>query len=222
MTSVPENPASQVEEGPWIEIIQRMESLYANLAQTQIEAERKNEELQRAKAFTDNIIRSMVNSLIVTDRDSNITTANDASCQLLGYAREELLGKPAALVFVDGAPNPFLRGSELWNRCRATGSGTGVETSLKTKSGEDVPVSLNASVMRDQTGDVIGMLLVATDLREMKRLLLEAQAAAAAQREQAAERGMTFEAYRKTLQRLYREKIGRFTRGASEGVEPGE
>jgi two-component system, NtrC family, sensor kinase len=192
MTSVPENPASQVEEGPWIEIIQRMESLYADLAQTQIEAEKKNEELQRAKAFTDNIIRSMVNSLVVTDRDSNITTANDACCQLLGYAREELLGQPAGVIFVDGAPNPFHRGSELWNRCRATGSGTGIETSLKTKSSEEIPVSLNASVMRDRTGDVIGMLLVATDLREMKRLLLEAQAAAAAQREQAAERAKAY------------------------------
>ncbi|HYW42322.1 MAG TPA: peptidoglycan recognition family protein [Bryobacteraceae bacterium] len=41
-------------------------------------------------------------------------------------------------------------------------------------------------------------------------------------REQAAERGLTFEAYRKTLQRLYREKIGRFQHGASEGVEPEE
>ena len=72
------NQGPQVEEGPWIEIIQRMELLYANLARTQIEAEKKNEELLRAKAFTDNIIRSMVNSLVVTDRDSVITTANDA------------------------------------------------------------------------------------------------------------------------------------------------
>jgi len=192
MAAVPGNPSSQVEEEPWIEIIQRMELLYANLAQTQIEAEKRNEELQRAKAFTDNIIRSMVNSLAVTDRDSNITTANDACCQLLGYAREELLGQPAGLIFVDGAPNPFLRGSEFWSRCRTTGSGTGVETSLKTKRGEEVPASLNASVMRDRAGEVIGTLLVATDLREMKRLLLEARAAAAAQREQAAERAKAY------------------------------
>jgi two-component system NtrC family sensor kinase len=199
MPNVPESPLPQVEDGPWIEIIRRMESLYADLAWAQTDAERKNQELLRAKAFTDNIIRSMVNSLVVTDRDSFITTANDACCQLLGCAREELLGKPGVTIFADGAPNPFRRGSEFWHRCRTTGSATGMETSLRTSSGEEVPVTLNASVMRDRSGDVIGTVLVATDLREMRRLLVEARAAAAAEREQAAERA---KAYRelKTLQ----------------------
>jgi len=192
MANAPELTAPQIEEGPWIEIIQRMEVLYANLAQTQIEAERKNEELLRAKTFTDNVIRSMVNSLVVADRDSHVTSANDACCQLLGYTKEELLGKPVGTVFAEGAPTPFRRGSEFWSRCRTTGSATGVETSLKTKSGEEVPVSLNASTMRDRTGDIVGMVLVATDLREMKRLLLEAQAAAAAERQQAAERAKAY------------------------------
>jgi PAS domain S-box-containing protein len=192
MANVPENPSLQVEEGPWIEIIQKMESLYANLAQTQIEADKKNEELQRAKTFTDNVIRSMVNSLVVADRDSHLTTANDACCQLLGYAKDELLGKPVVMIFAEGAPNPFRRECELWSRCRSTGSATGVETSLRTKQGEAIPVSLNASVMRDRSGDVIGTVLVATDLREMKRLLLEARAAAAAEREQAAERAKAY------------------------------
>jgi len=189
---MPENQSPQVEEGPWIEIIQKMESLYANLAQTQIEADKKNEELLRAKTFTDNIIRSMVNSLVVADRDSNITTANDACCQLLGYAKEELLGKPAGTIFAEGAPNPFRRESEFWSRCRSTGSATGVETSLRTKQGEAVPVSLSASVMRDRSGETIGTVLVATDLREMKRLLVEARAAAAAERQQAAERAKAY------------------------------
>ena len=199
MANAPESPLPQVEEGPWIEIIRRMESLYADLAWAQTDAERKNEELLRAKAFTDNVIRSMVNSLVVTDRDSFVTTANDACCQLLGYAREELLGKPGGMIFAVGAPSPFRRGSEFWQRCRTTGSVTGLETSLRTRSGDEIPVSLNASVMRDRSGDIIGTVLVATDLREMKRLLVEARAAAAAEREQAAERA---KAYRelKTLQ----------------------
>jgi PAS domain S-box-containing protein len=202
MAGASEDQGPQVQEGLWIEIIQRMEVLYANLARTQIEAEKKNEELLRAKAFTDNIIRSMVNSLIVTDRDSAITTANDACCPLLGYSREELLGKPGVTIFADGAPNPFRRGSELWNRCRTVGSGLGVETSLKTKGGEEIPVSLNASVMRDRAGDIIGTVIVATDLREMKRLLLEARAAADAEREQAAERAKAYRELKALQSRL--------------------
>jgi DNA-binding NarL/FixJ family response regulator len=91
-----------------------------------------------------------------------------------------------------GAANPLARGSEFWNHCRTSGSATGLETALKTKRDEEFPVSLNASVIRDRAGDTIGIVLVATDLREMRRLLLEARAAAAAEREQAAERAKAY------------------------------
>jgi PAS domain S-box-containing protein len=191
MAGAPEVSAPLLEEGPWIEIIQGMESLYADLASAQTVAERKNDELLRAKAFADNVIRSMVNSLVVTDRGSVITTANDACCQLLGYPNGALVGRPLEAIFLEGT-NPLRRGSEFWNRCRTRGSAQGLETDLKTQGGEKIPVTLNVSVMRDPTGDIVGTVLVATDLREMKRLLLEARAAAAAEREQAAERAKAY------------------------------
>jgi PAS domain S-box-containing protein len=202
MADAAEISAAQVEDGPWIEIIQKMELLYADLARTQTDAERRNEELLRAKAFADNIIRSLVNSLIVTDGQSIITMANDACAQLLGYAKEELLGKPLGMIFPEEAANPLCRSSEFWNRCRAYGSVTGLETELKTKGGEGIPVSLNASVMRDRAGDIIGTVLVATDLREMRRLLVEARAAAAAERAQAAERAKAYRELKSIQARL--------------------
>lgn len=192
----------QIEEGPWIEIIRKMELLYADLARMQTEAEKKNEELLRAKAFADNVIRSLVNSLVVVDRDFVITTTNDACCRLLGYTREELLGKPLGTIFVEDTENPFHRGSEFWNRCRTSGSAMGIEIALKTKQQEEIPVSLNASVMRDGTGDITGMVLVATDLREMRRLLMEARAAASAEREQAAERAKAYRELKALQSRL--------------------
>lgn len=191
MADAPEILASRVEDGPWIEIIQKMELLYADLARMQTDAERRNAELIRAQAFTDNIIRSLVNSLVVTDGESIITMANDACGELLGYDKKELLGKPLEMIFAEGA-YPLRRGSEFWQRCRTHGSATGLETALRTKRGEEIPVSLNASMMRDRTGDMIGVVLVATDLRELRRLLLEARAAAAAEREQAAERAKAY------------------------------
>jgi two-component system NtrC family sensor kinase len=202
MAEAAEISASQVEDGPWIEIIQKMELLYADLARMQTDAERRNEELSRAKAFADNIIRSLVNSLVVTDGESVITMANDACGQLLGYAKEELLGKPLGMIFAEESENPLRRGSVFWNRCRAQGSVSGLETELRTKRGEGIPVSLNASVMRDRAGEVTGIVLVATDLREMKRLLLEARAAASAEREQAAERAKAYRELKSLQARL--------------------
>jgi len=192
MASPPEIAAPLLEEGPWIEIVQKMELLYADLARMQTDGERRNEELARAKAFADNVIRSMANSLVVMDRSFLITTANAACCEWLGYTGEELLGKPIGTIFGQGSANPFRRDSEFWRRCRTAGSATGLETALRTKHGEEIPVSLNASVMRDAAGDIVGTVLVATDLREMRRLLLEARAAAAAEREQAAERAKAY------------------------------
>jgi PAS domain S-box-containing protein len=192
MAEAREIPAVLGEEGPWIEIIQKMESLYADLARLQTDADRRNEELSQAKAFTDNVIRSMANSLVVTDEQSTITMANDACLRLLGYARGELVGRPLSEILAEGAADPLARGSEFWERCRASGSATGLETGLRTKGGGEIPVSLNASLIRDRTGDPSGVVLVATDLRELRRLLLEARAAAAAEREQAAERAKAY------------------------------
>ncbi len=192
MVDAPDLSVSQVEDGPWIEIIQKMELLYADLARLQTDAEKKNEEFSRAKAFTDNIIRSLVNALVVTDSQSVITLANDACQQLLGYSREELLGMPVAVIFAEGAGGPLGRGSPFWHRLRKNGYAAGHETALKTKHGEEIPVSLNVSVMRDSGGEILGTVLVATDLREMRRLLLEARAAAEAEREQAAERAKAY------------------------------
>lgn len=192
MAEVQEITVSQVEDGPWIEIIQKMELLYADLARMQTDAERRNEELSRAKSFADNIIRSLVNALVVVDGDSLITLVNDACARLLGYAKEQLIGQPLGTIFAEGAPNPLRRGSDPWNRFRAGGSIAGLETELRTKDGESIPVSLNASAMRDRAGELAGVVLVATDLRETRRLLLEAQAAAAAEREQAAERDKAY------------------------------
>jgi len=192
MTGAPEILSDQFEESLWIEIIQRMELLYADLARTQTDAERKNEELLRAKAFLDNIIRSMVNSLVVADRDFTITMVNDAGRRLLGYERTELLGKPLEMIFAADAPNPGLRGSKAWRRLRRTGSVPDLETVLRTNRGEEIPASLHASLMRDATGAAIGAVLVATDLREMKGLLDEARAAAASERKQAAQRARAY------------------------------
>jgi two-component system NtrC family sensor kinase len=184
--------AVQIEDGPWIEIIQKMELLYADLARMQTDAESRNEELSRAKTFTDNIIGSLVNSLVVTDGQSVITMVNDACARLLGYAKEELTGKPLESIFPGGTGEPLRRAVEIRHRGGSAGSLTGLESELRTSRGESIPVSLNVSVMRDPSDEVTGIVLVATDLRKMRQLLCEAREAAAAGREQAAERAKAY------------------------------
>jgi PAS domain-containing protein len=56
-------------------------------------------EMSEAKRLPENVLRSMKDSLFVVNREGNITEANQAALEMLGYKREELIGKPLSKVF---------------------------------------------------------------------------------------------------------------------------
>lgn len=102
-----------------------------------------------SKEYADAVIDGMMDVLIVTDAESRILSANRATCDALDYAQAELIGKPADEVFVPGG-NPLKKslleeGSEGLDRMP-------LETSLLTKQGQDLPVLLSGSVLRDEEG----------------------------------------------------------------------
>ena len=136
--------------------------------------------LAKAKEYLDNIIKSMIETLIVVDPDILIRTVNKAACALLGYKEEELIGKPAAIIFAEATP---LKGNRM-KRLMDEGSIRDYEMTYKAKSGEEIPVSFSGSVMRDKQGNLVGIVGIAGDMREIKRLMqkekeLAATAAAA-------------------------------------------
>ena len=59
------------------------------------------DELIAAKDYTDNIVRSMIDTLIVADSDGMIKTVNRATLDLLGYTKKELIGKPVDILFAE-------------------------------------------------------------------------------------------------------------------------
>ncbi len=67
------------------------------------------EKVTVSKDYVDNILRSMMNALIVVSPDKMILRVNDAACSLLGYKEEELIGRPLAMVF-GGESHPKIHG----------------------------------------------------------------------------------------------------------------
>jgi nitrogen fixation/metabolism regulation signal transduction histidine kinase len=55
--------------------------------------------LLKASKLPKNILRSMTDSLFVVDTKGNITEVNQAALVVLGYKKEELVGKPVSKVF---------------------------------------------------------------------------------------------------------------------------
>ena len=117
-----------------------------------------------SKNYVDNIIKSMMDMLVVFNPDGSIRTVNNSVSETLGYDEEELTGKPARML-AGGDPRQ-LDIQKLMEK----GSFENYEISFKSKSGESIPVSLSGAVMKRDEGKIIGLAAVAKDMREMIRL----------------------------------------------------
>lgn len=125
----------------------------------------KEYELAQAKDYTDSIIESMIDTLIVVDPEAKIKTVNRATSDLLGYIEEELIGQPIEMIFAEEeAPFKGTRTKKLIDE----GS---YDMTYKTKSGEKIPVSFSGSVIRDEKGEIVGVVGIARDMRGVKWLM---------------------------------------------------
>ena len=121
------------------------------------------------------VFDSMNYLVIVIDTSENITNVNRATLNLLGYSEPELLGKSIKTIIKPGNPgsNPNPRpGSKFKNieleRLMAGFDVQDVEMVYKTKDGRRIPMDFSGSLMRNEAGEVEGIVCVAKDLRETK------------------------------------------------------
>ncbi len=134
------------------------------------ELKRAQDEVVAARDYTDNIIKSMIDTLIVADSKGKIKTINPATVNLLGYKEEELIDKPVATVFEKGKEVTPFKGTRM-KKLIEEGSIRDYDMTYKTKSGEKIPVSFSGSVMRDKEENLIGIIGVARDMRETRKLI---------------------------------------------------
>ncbi|PIR58022.1 MAG: hypothetical protein COU71_00845 [Parcubacteria group bacterium CG10_big_fil_rev_8_21_14_0_10_38_31] len=125
--------------------------------------------LIEARTFPENIIRSMGDSLIVLSPDAKITKVNQATLDLLGYKGEELLDTQAEKVIGAEAAQAIFMGAGL-KKLLEKGFIKDIEISLKSKSGEDIPVSISGSIIKNESDDISGIVVVAKDMRIFKEV----------------------------------------------------
>ena len=117
------------------------------------------QELITAKAYTDNIIRSMSNSLLVVNKDQTIRAANQSTYDLLGYTREELIGKPFSMIFAEGYYSDIGL-DDLIDK----GFTRNVETTYLSKYAEKFRMLFTASVIFSEEGKFEGIVCVSQDI----------------------------------------------------------
>ena len=132
---------------------------------------KSRDELVSSKAYTDNIIKSMADTLIVVDSGGEIQTINPATVEHLGYKEDELIGKPVGMLFVEERsketkPEILIREGELRN----------YETCYRAKDGERIPILFSSSMTKDKDDSIISIVCTARDITERKRAEEQIQA----------------------------------------------
>jgi len=120
-----------------------------------------------SKDYVDNIIGSMTDSLIVVDPDAKVRTVNKATCELLAYKEEELIGNPVEPIFAAAEEIP-LRGAKL-EKLIEEGELRNYETHYRAKNGQEIPILFSGSVMRGEHSNVICIVCIGRDITSRKR-----------------------------------------------------
>ncbi|MGE3313450.1 MAG: sensor histidine kinase, partial [Limisphaerales bacterium] len=121
-----------------------------------------------SKAYLDNVIESILDTVIVTTPEGIIRTVNPAAAELLEIPRQDLVGRSIAA---------FL--GPVWTRLEDPQPAWDRDTEITMRSGRTLHVSLSRSVMRGTEGAVLGFVFVAKDMSERKRSEDELRAALA-------------------------------------------
>jgi len=119
------------------------------------------------------VLEAMVDAVLVVDVEGRISLANRAATEISGYSLAELRNIPIAKLLVDessGLRSVVRRRIEEGDVLRRE------ESWLVTSAGERVPVSITGSSVHSARGTIVGIVLVARDIRELRRLLADKEA----------------------------------------------
>lgn len=148
------------------------------------ERKKAEDELLRttfSKDYVDNILKSMVDTLIVVNPDATIRIVNQATLDLLGYEEHDLLDKKITEIIKteeeeDDDEQGIFHGSGL-KKLIEKGFVQSLERTYLTKDGARIHVQLSGSVMHDKNGEIQGIVCVSHDTTLLKHTVGELQKA---------------------------------------------
>jgi PAS domain S-box-containing protein len=144
--------------------------------------ERRNAEEQRRQLSA--LVEGSGEAIVGVNTDGTVTSWNAAAARLFGYTAAEIIGQPVSVI----APADPAVEQAMRVRLVAGGPPERVETTTRRKDGTVVEVLISASVVLDESGQIMGLSLIAHDitvrrraqraLEASQRRLAEAQAVA--------------------------------------------
>jgi len=125
------------------------------------------EEVRKSEEKFRRIVETAGEGFLLMDENLQIVDVNDAYCDLLGYSREEIIGKTP----LDLATEEFKQFMESNRVSILSKEYRKLEGTVMAKNGRHVPILIHGSTLRDDRGKVIGNMAFVTDMTEHKKAL---------------------------------------------------
>ncbi len=148
------------------QVIAELKRKEATLQRLYAETNRKAKDLE---SYNEYILRSIGSGMIICDTEGRITQLNDSAQRILDLFKEDTTGRHYRTLF---------RGKgvlcSLIERTLSEKRGSSVaEMEISKTDGENIWVGITTSVVRDEKNEVLGVVLLLTDVTEIKRLQQE-------------------------------------------------
>lgn len=120
---------------------------YLKILPTTVELALKRWQNERQIALLSHAMRSVSDSVFITDSAGKIIFVNQAFCDTYGYSEEEILGKPSKLLWEESA----------------------VDTFHQKKNGVSFPVLFSSSSVKEDAGQDTAIVSISRDMTEFRK-----------------------------------------------------
>lgn len=164
-----------VDDATWLDVIQKMDEVYSQLVQDEVELEKKNEELEQSQRFIFSVLSAMSDVLLVCTEKGEIEETNAALCELVGRSDADLRGTSLLALLADAGS--IARAHAVLMNASPTRRGETIELNLLAADGSSVPVDANCTPRATPSGRRVGTVFVARPTAELRRAYQELRSA---------------------------------------------
>jgi sigma-B regulation protein RsbU (phosphoserine phosphatase) len=126
------------------------------------------EKLRKSEEKFRRIVETAGEGFVLMNEGLDIADVNNAYCQMIGYSREELLGKSVLDLATDDFRSFMMASKEKY----LAEEQRNLEGELVSKDGRTIPVLIHGSTLLDDNGRAIGNMAFVTDMTEHKKALM--------------------------------------------------